>query len=500
MLTISDDDLINRMRFDNPWWGTGAVPDDIAAMPERDYFEPFLTLVRERDPRRAVVLMGPRRVGKTIMMQQAIKRLLAVGAEKQNLLFLSVDTPLYSGLPLEKLLRVYLDSYGGAPGEKTVFFDEIQYLKDWEVHLKSLVDSFRDIKFVVSGSAAAALSRGSKESGAGRFTEFLLPPLTFAEFLRLTGHPLAAVFDEEALAARIGELNAAFIDYLNFGGYPELALSKEAQKNPARYIGQDIVEKVLLRDLPSLYGISDVQELTHLFKVLAFNTGQEVSLEGLSKSSRVAKNTLKRYIEYLEAAFLIRTVERIDMNAQRFLRNTSFKVYLTNPSLRVGLFGPVIDGDEIMGAMVETAVFAQWFHDPAAMSHIHYARARDGREEVDLVSLDADQRADWAVEVKWSDRSFETPSLLKGFRDFSEKNHLGVEVTIPAAGQISVSSAVCSTKTKRGRMLISGIVIDFFPSAIYSLIVGRNTSAEARRRMTMPAALDEDDGQVELPL
>lgn len=60
-----------------------------------------------------------------------------------------------------------------------VFFDEIQYLKNWELHLKTMVDTYRDSKFIVSGSAAAALKFKSNESGAGRFTHFLLPPLTF---------------------------------------------------------------------------------------------------------------------------------------------------------------------------------------------------------------------------------------------------------------------------------------------------------------------------------
>ncbi|MBS0351440.1 MAG: AAA family ATPase [Proteobacteria bacterium] len=68
--------------------------------------------------------------------------------------------------------------------EVYVFFDEIQYLKNWEVHLKNLVDVHRQVKFVASGSAAA-LRRKSQESGAGRFTDFILPPLTFAEYLRL---------------------------------------------------------------------------------------------------------------------------------------------------------------------------------------------------------------------------------------------------------------------------------------------------------------------------
>lgn len=89
------------------------------------------------------------------------------------------------------------------------------------------------------------------------------------------------------------------------------------QADIGRYIGADIIEKVLLRDLPSLYGIQDVQELNALFTTLAFNTAGELSLEGLSQDSGVSKPTLKRYLEYLEAAFLIKVVHRIDHGARR---------------------------------------------------------------------------------------------------------------------------------------------------------------------------------------
>ena len=91
---------------------------------------------------------------------------------------------------------------------------------------------------------------------------------------------------------------------------------------------------MLLRDLPGLYGIQDIQELNYLFTTLAYNTANEISLNELSKGSGIAKNTIKKYIEYLEAAFLIRLVHRVDRSAKRFKRANFFKIYLTNPSIR----------------------------------------------------------------------------------------------------------------------------------------------------------------------
>ncbi|MFZ0932074.1 MAG: AAA family ATPase, partial [Syntrophobacteraceae bacterium] len=117
-----------------------------------------------------------------------------------------------------------------------ILFDEIQYLRDWEIHLKALVDTFREIKFIVSGSAAAALKLKSRESGAGRFTDFLLPPLTFYEYLALLDKLDIMIAPPEVPRSNIqglrfydthdiNELNKLFVHYLNYGGYPEVILS-----------------------------------------------------------------------------------------------------------------------------------------------------------------------------------------------------------------------------------------------------------------------------------
>ena len=90
--------------------------------------------------------------------------------------------------------------------------------------------------------------------------------------------------------------NKEFFDYLNFGGYPEVVLSEKIQSDMSRYIKGDIVDKVLLRDLPSLYGIKDVQELNSFFSYIAYNTGNEFSFEKLGKESGIQKEMLKKYI------------------------------------------------------------------------------------------------------------------------------------------------------------------------------------------------------------
>jgi len=468
MQTISAEDIIGRIRTENPWWDKEhTIADEHRVMKRRPYFDLFYPLVEMQSPRRAVVLMGPRRVGKTVIIYHTIQALIESGTPPRAICYFSVDHPIYNGLGIERLLEYY----GQATGVNTkaenifLFFDEVQYLRDWEVHLKSAVDGYSNIKFIASGSAAAALRLKSTESGAGRFTDFLLPPLTFYEYLYLLEK--TGLVEEPLLGGReagsgffstkdIGDVNGQFIAYLNFGGYPEAILSSTIQSDPARFIKSDIIDKVLLRDLPSLYGIGDIQELNSLFTTLAFNTANEISLEGLSKTSGVAKNTIKRYIEYLEAAFLVKVVHRVDHNVRRFRRANFFKIYLTNPSMRAALFSPLKPDDNAVGFLAETAVFSQWFH--SALTTLYYARWQDG--EVDIVNLDSKQKAMWAVEVKWSDRYCDHPDELKIIVSFCRANGL--------------KSALVTSITRTEVREVDAVKIRFVPASLYCYTVGYN--------------------------
>jgi predicted AAA+ superfamily ATPase len=496
MFEISEAEIVGRLQFDNPWWQSNDPREvQYQAMPRRKYFKPFLKAATDRSVRRAVVLMGPRRVGKTVMIYHAIESLLSTGTDGKNILYLSLETPLYTGLALEGILKLFTNLFKiGRKKQLYVFFDEIQYLRDWEIHLKSLVDSYPEIKFIATGSAAAALRLKSNESGAGRFSNFMLPPLTFAEYLQFIGREDELIAVEKFNAGgqerfvykctNIAHLNEEFIRYLNFGGYPEAVFSATVQQDPGQYIKSDIIDKVLLRDLPSLYGISDIQELNRLFTVLAYNSGNEVSLEALSKSAGVAKNTIKRYLEYLEAAFLIKRVDRIDQTAKRFKRAMCFKAYLTNPSMRAALFGQITADAEAIGHLIETAIFSQWQH--SASVQLYYARWNTG--EIDIVCLDAsDQSPSWAVEVKWSDRPTTDCSLLRHCVEFAGM-HPQLEQPI-----------LCTTRTLSGETSYKGVKFRFQPSSLYAYILGANLLSFKNRASLGEWILGQPVARAELP-
>ncbi len=472
--------IIGRLRVDNPWWSEGSIPTFYKDMKPRLYIDMFYSLVTDVGLQRAVVLMGPRRVGKTVMLFHTIARLLTDGVPQQNIIYISVETPIYNKIYLEQLFNLSKKTLGKPENDKDqyyVFFDEIQYLKDWEVNLKSLVDTYKNVKFIASGSAAAELKKRSNESGAGRFTDFNLPPLTFCEYIHMKGYD-QLMFQQKMQwmgteidhynTIDIDKLNTLFIDYINYGGYPEVVFSEKIQENPGQFIRHDIIDKVLLRDLPSLYGIHDVQELNSLFTMIAYHSGGQFSYESMSKESGVRKDLLRQYISYLEAAFLIRKIHRTDDNAKRYQRETSFKIYLTNPSLRCALFQPIKVSDEEIGNMVETAVFAQWIpRQGVDISFANWRLSNKQQGEVDIVGIDAGrQKPQWAVEIKWSDRYAQHPGELMSLLWYMPKNGL--------------TDALVTSETKTLTKEMDSVTLHFMPVACYAYTVAANTLRKTR--------------------
>lgn len=476
MLAISTDEISVRIHRDNFWWSDPDAEIIEAQSPRRVYFDSFKSIALNFRVRRATVLLGPRRVGKTFMIKQLIHEARQNGMSPNNILYASIDTPIYSGISLEKFLDFLPTQYSE---QKLVIFDEIQYLKDWEMHLKDLIDTYPSVKFVASGSAAAALRLKSQESGAGRFSDFMLPPLTFYEFLMFIGQDehLIKKHGRTYTTKNILELNNRFIDYLNFGGYPEAVLNEEIRNNPEQFIRNDIIDKVLLKDLPSLYGIDQIQELNRLFSFLAYNAGNEASLENISQQSGLAKPTIKKYIEYLESAFLIIKLSTVNENAKSLKRERNFKVYLNNPSMRAALFAPVsADDTERVGHLAESAIFAQWQHSPA-FRDLRYARWKN-EGEVDVVYLGgAESKPMWIGEIKWSDRiQAHFGDQTRSMATLLKKHH-------------TVESAFFTTKSVTSRTEIEHTFLKIIPSALYAYTVGRNVTSPSGK-----LGLDYEEG------
>src|SRR5256885_10643690 len=122
-----------RIERDNFWWNDPQREIPEAKYQRRVYFAPFKVLALNFDVRRATILLGPRRVGKTVIVKQLIHEAIQSGIDRKAILYASIDAPIYSGISLQNFVELFPSE--ARTGRRIVIFDEIQYLKDWEIHL-----------------------------------------------------------------------------------------------------------------------------------------------------------------------------------------------------------------------------------------------------------------------------------------------------------------------------------------------------------------------------
>lgn len=161
------------------------------------------------------------------------------------------------------------------------FFDEIQYAQDWDRWLKTIYDTQPDTRVAATGSASPSLMKGSRESSAGRWSVIQIPTLSFYEYCELLGLDRPDIPDNLKVTSLLhktqiertqimlqpSKVQNHFMRYLQVGGFPELALADNDLLSQ-QIMREEVVDKVLKRDLPALYNIRNATELERIFLYL----------------------------------------------------------------------------------------------------------------------------------------------------------------------------------------------------------------------------------------
>lgn len=402
----------------NPWWKTKSF--SVPRVPDfkRDA---FVQAMRHTEANHGLALLinGPRRVGKTTIINQVIRCLIEEKKVPVNrILFFSLDDPLIQQLPqkdqgtlFEALLAQWAQVAGAAlrtsPNTLYCFLDEIQRLPRWELYVKRYVDLRYPIRFIISGSASHTIFRKSLESLLGRLVDISLPPFTFREFVRYH-YPEHGIFlsklaenildigeassvikfnrrlNEEIKLSAIQQWNHYADEYAQKGGFPQLWIMGTAAERSA-FIDQQFVERVTLEDLRLVREIRR-PEIFHQFLRYAFaRTGDEMNLEKLAALIQTTRVTLTEALPLLLQTELIRKVERFTGKPVR-LRSTHAKLYAADLVLMQGITKIVtsLEGEE-RGRIAETLAHNVVRLFPG-VSDISYYREPSGRQEIDFVA------------------------------------------------------------------------------------------------------------------
>ena len=296
------------------------------------------------DHKNALVITGMRQVGKTTLIKQVFNE---INAPK---LWFDFDNPLdlmmFEEVDYNNIYR-NLERISGAKGERIfVFIDEIQNLPEITKIIKYHIDHYQ-VKYIVTGSSNYYLKNLFPESLSGRKFLFILPPLSFQEYLYFNDKNYNEVhsndFDLITGAQNRVDYEKRSIDYNNyieFGGFPEVVLTPDIETKKA--VLKNIFASFFEKDIKILTDIKDIKELRDLILLLVPRTGNLLDVTKLSGELSINRVKIYNYLEFLEGVFFIQLIPKFSKSIDRSIAGGK-KVYFSDTGI-LNIIGKVNEG------------------------------------------------------------------------------------------------------------------------------------------------------------
>lgn len=363
-----------------------------------------------------IILTGMRRTGKTTLYRMIFDRL-----KSDNKVFLDMENPIEQKIFEEKDYNNILLNLAGAginPEKKSyIFLDEIQAAPQAIRVVKYLYDHY-NIKFFLTGSSSFYLKNLFPESLAGRKFVFEILPLDFEEFLVFKNkakqfHKSFNQKDKHKNKISYEKLKKDYEEYLEFGGFPGVVLSKSGADKKMRL--DDIFKSYFEKDVRILANFREIKVLRDLILLLMQRVGSKIEISKLASEIGVSRETVYSFLSFLEATYFVYFIRPFSRNVDREVSG-SRKVYLCDNGL-LNNFAKISTG-----ALFENSIFLNL----KKYGNINYYQKRSGGE-IDFIA------GQTALEVKIKGTEFDVKRLwriaksigIKQYylltKDFSEK-------------------------------------------------------------------------------
>lgn len=323
----------------NRWGGAtlaGGISRDIVPT-----LQPFL------NSNDVIVLIGPRRAGKTTVLFQLMDVLLAAGTKPEAMLHINFEEPAFAPELSIKLLDDMYNSYRQnvyPDGKAYLFLDEIQNVPQWERWVRARNET-ENIKIFLTGSSSRLMSRELGTLLTGRHLSFKVFPLSFKEFLRFNKIEMPHLFEINP------KIQFGLNQYLQWGGFPEVVLSNDEVRK--ELLLKQYFDDILFKDVAMRHSVRDIGTLRNLAVHLLTQTGNLTSYQRIAKLFGVSLDLAQSYCHYLQEAFLINFVSFYSQKVSERNRNPH-KVYALDLGLRY-VVGLAHSADR--GRLIETAVY-----------------------------------------------------------------------------------------------------------------------------------------------
>lgn len=338
------------------------------------------TLKIERIPKKATIVTGVRRSGKSIFEQIYMQNLLKNGIKKEQICFIDFSDDRLFELRNSEPSIVAQSYYELFPENhwETVyfFFDEIQYLNHWELFVNRL-QTTEKCEINITGSSAKLLVKEIATEFSGRSMNWELFPFSFLEFVSSRMESTNNHFDKKRMtSSQIDFCRKWFLEYLETGGFPESALiSSEKARN---LFFQNISDSVVFRDVIQRYNLSNSNEISRLQQILYGNMSKLISFSKLhqrltGEQLKISKDMISQIISHFEDAYAFFTLEILSPN--QAVRSTNpKKLYCIDHALAKNR-GGTLSFDN--GLALENMVFIELRRKT---ENIHYYKTKSGKE------------------------------------------------------------------------------------------------------------------------
>jgi len=352
---------------------------------KREYYDK--KIVTLSNAKEILILKGIRRSGKSTLLINYIKHLLENGVSKEEILFINLEDPRFiNSLNLElldKIKEAY--KYYINPNKKPyIFLDEIQNIDNFEKWLLREYELKSSYLFV-TGSNSKLLSSEISTNLSGRYLDILVMPLSFKEFLEFKAININTPFE---LISQKPKVQKFFEEYINFGGFPKVALLNDIELKKAEL--KSYFDSILLRDIVARYNLDNFRALQELAVFLLSSISNLISVNKIKSHLNLSYDLTNRYIEYLQNAFIVDSVPLFDYSYKKQLVNLK-KVYSidTGLSKRVAFEFSKKEGDYL-----ENIVYLEL---KRRYSQIYYYKTKQGYE-IDFLIKD-EQKISHLVQV-----------------------------------------------------------------------------------------------------
>lgn len=333
------------------------------------------TLKKKVDYKKAIIVLGPRQVGKTTLISQIAADL------NPEYIYINGDDPA-TRLSWANPSQAFINNYIG--NTKVVVIDEAQRLENIGLSAKMIIDSKKDIQLFISGSSALEIANNINEPLTGRKWEYRLYPFSWKELKDSFSFP---------------QVESRLENFLITGMYPDVILNP----GDAVEILNNLAGSYLYKDILESGGVRRPDVLLKLLQALAWQVGNEVSYNELAQTVGADKVTISSYIDLLEKSFVIFRLNPFSRNLRNEISSTR-KIYFYDNGVRntvINNFAPISERNDV-GALWENFIISErkkqlsysgfygntYFWRNAAQAEIDYMEEQDGKIS--------------AYEIKWN--------------------------------------------------------------------------------------------------